>query len=232
MRWLLASERAPDVALVQELLPEFAETPPPGYRLVVGHADTGCPTGCTSAVLVRDGLGDVVPAGDDRPFAAMGSYVAAATLKREGGPVWLVSVHASPTKVPRYKLRDEYRTRSCETGPWWSDVFVAELGAFASQPVSDALIAGDLNVAYGFDFRHVDHTCGAEFFGAVADLGVVDTTLRDWRLVERPTRRKPDYQHARVFATRTLAERVAVDRAELDHDGASDHAAIWFCLEL
>lgn len=74
-----------------------------------------------------------------------------------------------------------------------SDAFLADLAIFAARG-EDAIVAGDLNQAWGYDAEHPGHVCGAEFFAALERAGYVDVTDRDWGGVERPTRLNPDYQ--------------------------------------
>lgn len=115
------------------------------------------------------------------------------------------------------------KTRSCELAPWWADVLLAETSTHAGDPL---LIAGDLNEARAWDASNPGHTCSADFFDAVEEAGLTDVTFRDWRNQERPTRRDPDYQLDRVFASDVIANQIEVDDVELIHDGLSDHAAI------
>lgn len=177
-------------------------------------------------LLVNEGIGEL-DSPDDRPFGVLGTYAAVARLKYEGRETWLASVHTSPSRVSAEKRREDFKTRSCEAGPWWSDAFLAELQLFAGKGVTDAVIAGDFNQALAYDERN-GHTCSREFFGGVASTGYVDVTSRDWRGIERPTRHSPAYQLDRVFASASLAGRVTVDGADLVHDGLSDHAAVRF----
>ena len=53
-------------------------------------------------------------------------------------------------------------------------------------------------------------------------------TFRDWRNDERPTRRDPDCQLDRVFASDVIADQIELDDVELIYSGVTDHAAIDF----
>ncbi len=136
--------------------------------------------------------------GERRPFAALGTYVAPVKLLLNNGSVWLVSVHASPSPVPSDKRRTDFGVRQCEREPWWADASLAELKSFVREDRGDAIIAGDLNQARAYDAA-MNHTCGGELLDGIAATGFVDVTSRDWNLIERPTRRNPDYQLDRVF---------------------------------
>jgi endonuclease/exonuclease/phosphatase family metal-dependent hydrolase len=138
------------------------------------------------------------------------------------------SGHTSPSVVAEGKRRADLGTRSCERHPWWTDAFLADLRLVMVGVDTSVLIAGDLNQARAYDAAS-GHRCGGEFLDAVADLGFVDVTVRDWG-GERATRRSPDYHLDRVFASRQLADQMRVDDIELVDDNVSDHAPVWFSL--
>lgn len=117
------------------------------------------------------------------------------------------------------------KPRRCELAPWWADVLLPDATSHSGAPL---LIAGDLNEARAWDASHPGHTCSADFFDGIKEAGLTDVTFRDWRTRERPTRRDPDYQLDRVFASGVIADLIEVDDVELIHDGLSDHAAISF----
>jgi len=139
--WLRATLTAPDahhVAFLQEVPAAVHAGPPPGYEAVAGQPAPRACEGLTSMVYVREGLGDLdtphAPAGvdGDRPFASLGTYVATARLALPDVTALLISAHTSPSPVSDEKMRPAFRTRSCETRPWWSDAFTAELRAFVA----------------------------------------------------------------------------------------------------
>lgn len=233
--WLrdeLGGEDAPDIVFAQEVLPGLLTSPPSGYRVIPGLHEPNAAVGRTSALLVRSGLSVEVDSPDGRrPFGALGTYAATARLRCGDEWVWLVSVHASPTKVPQEKRRPDFRTRTCEIQPWWADAFLAELRSFVGRDLGGAIIAGDLNEALAYDHAN-NHRCGRELLDDIDLTGFVDATSRDWDHIERPTRLNPDYQLDRVLMSGPLADSVVVDQAELVHDAASDHAAVRFRLSL
>ncbi len=230
LRSRLADDGAPALVFAQEVLPSLVEAPPDGYRVITGRGTAKSAVGRTSALLIRDGIGAIAE-GAPQYFGALGTYVATASLRPDGTEVWLISAHASPSPVPAEKRRPQFRTRSCETEPWWADAFVAELLEFASHGFDHVVIAGDLNQARAYDAA-TGHTCGGELLDAIAASGFVDATLRDWEGVERPTRLNPDYHLDRVWVSSEFAERVTVHRADLVHDDDSDHAAVEFTVAL
>jgi len=230
LRELLETADAPDVLLVQEILPGLVQSTLDGYTVVEGQTAPSGVSGRTSALLIADRLGAAKPILVEAPFVRLGTYASAATLDRADGPLCLVSVHTSPSPVSAEWMKSDYATRSCEAGPWWSDAFLAELAVFASTGPQRVIIAGDLNQALDYDAAN-GHRCGAEFFETVQRLGFVDVTARDWNGVERPTRKDPDYQLDRVFVSADFADRVSVQGDELVHDSASDHAAIRFSID-
>lgn len=228
--WLrahLEEYEAPDIVYAQEVLPSLLATPPPGYQLIVGREEPASAVGRTSILLVRDGVRLEEGPSGRRPFGALGTYAASARLLHSGGSVWLASIHASPSPVPPAKRRPDFQVRTCEAEPWWADAFLAELKSF----VGEAIIAGDLNQARAYD-KAMNHVCGGELLDGVAATGFVDVTSRDWDHMERPTRHNPDYQLDRVCVSESLADRVAVDKSELQHDGVSDHAGVRFMLNV
>lgn len=232
LRTLLNSDEAPDLVFAQEVPPSLLDNAPPGFEVVtVGRAAERSAVGRTSALFIRDGAGDLDLPDGRHFFPSLGTYVATARLKLDGRPIWLVSVHTSPTPVPVEKRRPDFGTRTCETEPWWSDAFVAELAVFASDDIGDAVIAGDLNQAREYD-RATGHVCGGELLDAIEATGFVDVTRRDSGDVERPTRLNPAYHLDRVWASSSFAQRVRVDEADLLHDDASDHAAVKFSLSV
>lgn len=232
LRARLDEDYGPDIVFAQEVLPSLLASPPRGYQLIAGREEPRGAVGRTSVLLVRNGLivSEVAP-GDRRPFGALGTYVAPARLLHNSGSAWLVSVHTSPSPVPLDKRRPDFGVRSCEREPWWADAFLAELKSFVSEELGAAVIAGDLNQARAYD-KAMHHTCGGEILDGVTATGFVDVTSRDWNHIERPTPQNPDYQLDRVFVSEALAGRVAVDEAELEYDGLSDHVTVQFVLDL
>lgn len=143
-------------------------------------------------------------------------------------PLTLVSLHARPARYDGDLQADELPLpRSCEAGPWWSDVAATGLAALASR--GPVLCAGDFNECLEWDPDHVGHSCGAEFFDRLEDSGLVDLTTRDWPS-ERATRQAPAYQVDRVLADAGTATQVQVRDEAPAFDGLSDHASLWFAL--
>jgi hypothetical protein len=225
VRQILAAPDTPDLAFLQEVPAALLAAPPAGYQAVSGRERPSSAVGRTSLLLVRDGVGELGEP-TDITFEAMGTYVATAVLRRGDTRTLVVSAHTSPAVVAEDKRRPDFGTRSCERGPWWTDAFLADLRLVMAAVDTPVLIAGDFNQARAYDAAH-GHRCGGEFLDAVADLGLVDVTVRDWG-GERATRRSPDYHLDRVFASRQLAEEIRVDDIELVDDSVSDHAAVWF----
>lgn len=217
---------APDILFLQETPAALLDHPPAGYRLVRGREEPGSAVGVVSSLLVTEHIGELRGDSGPRPFAALGTYAAAALLRHRGDDLWVVSVHASPSRISSEKLRADFPTRSCEPEPWWSDAFIAELRLFAARQ-QPAVIAGDLNQTEAWDRDHPGHVCGREFFEWTRDAGFIDVTRRDWGQ-DRPTRHNPDYQLDRVLASVAVASLLKARDTELVHDDASDHAAIWF----
>ena len=169
------------------------------------------------------------------PLAALGTYAAAVDVQTLMGNVLLASLHTSPSRVPleeAAQLESSFNidigVRSCEAGPWWSDVGAAALEALSDRAV---VAAGDYNEALAWDPAHPGHRCGHEFFDRLHRFGVTDAASQSWG-GERATRRSPDYQLDRVLTSASAAPRVQVADGDPAFDDVSDHAPIWFDLEL
>lgn len=235
-RWLdecLYGERRPDVLFLQEVNQSILHLDIDGYVIVAGRETELGAVGCTSALIINQELAPD-PGGQEiaaNPLPALGTYAASALVRAESD-VWLISAHTSPSRVPPAKMRTDFCVRSCEHDVWWSDAFVADLKAFVTADQPDLLIAGDLNQALAYDRDHPPHRCSSEFLHALRDTGLVDITLRDWLGVERPTRRNPDYHLDRVLASGDMPPRVRVDPEGPVFDHVSDHAAVWFSLQI
>lgn len=214
------------MVFIQEALPGILADPPDGWVVVQGEATSRGSVGRSSALLVRVEVGRV-SAPPSRGFPALGTYAAEAVLQIGDASLWLISAHTSPSPVPPHKRRPDFQVRSCESQPWWSDAFLADLRDFDTGRTIGAVIAGDFNQALAYDEAN-GHSCSREFLDAVRAAGFIDATSRDWDDVERATRRSPDYQLDRVLVSKSFADRVAVSRADIVHDDASDHAAITF----
>lgn len=204
-----------------------------------------------SWIMVRNDL--TVTAPDDltrdllQPFS---SYVAAAHVELPGiGATTMVSVHASPNTVTDADLgrwpADPPRPRSGGIGVrnagklFYSDLIVDALRQMADRhPV---LAAGDLNEARSWDEAHPGETWGAEFFGLVSRVGLVDVTYGLWG-EERRTRyhaTQGAYQLDYVLAIPDISAavvsaeiRAAWLQPDLDVAMVADHSPIWFNLDL
>lgn len=234
LRQTLNEETRPDLVFIQEVLPSLITSPPAGYNIITGPTTPKAAEGRTSAMLFRDGEGEVdrtsLPSGG-QPFAALGTYVAAARIHRGAASTWLASVHTSPSIVTESKRRPDFNIRSCEAQPWWSDAFLSDARTFTAETQGRAVVVGDFNQSRAYDTA-IGHTCGGEFLDAMESMGFVDLTSRDWGNPERPTRHNPDYLLDRVFVSADIASGSAVDTADLIHDNASDHAAVWFVIPM
>ena len=227
-RWLqneIAGPASPDVIFLQEVPAPLVRQPPAGYVAIPKNADPS--RGRVSMLLISERVRPLVT---DKPaaFSALGSYAAHVRVQLPGGmEVLLASVHVRPSSEGVQAARPTgVSRRSCETRPWWSDVVMAEL---ADLPDTPAIIAGDFNQAYAWDDDHPGHECQQAFFAHASDLGLVDVTMRDWGR-ERPTRRRPDYQLDRIFASTSIAGRVVAAPEPPAHDDATDHAPIRFTI--
>jgi endonuclease/exonuclease/phosphatase family metal-dependent hydrolase len=228
MEWLAHEAEAgtlPDVLFLQEVLPTRLGHLELSYDLHFTPASPGLPSARTSMLGFRRSLGLAVTDNLD-VFAPLGTYAVCANVELANRSVIFASVHTSPSHAEEANLIGTSATpRRCELAPWWADVLIAKTSSHEGAPL---LIAGDLNEARAWDASHPGHTCSADFFDAIKEAGLTDVTFRDWRNEERPTRRHPDYQLDRVFASDVIADQIKVADVELIHDGLSDHAAINF----
>jgi endonuclease/exonuclease/phosphatase family metal-dependent hydrolase len=143
-------------------------------------------------------------------------------------PLTLVSLHARPVRYDGNLTADELpQPRTCEAGPWWSDVAAAGLAELTAR--GPVLCAGDLNECLAWDRDHAGLRCGAEFFERLEERGLVDLKIRDWPS-ERATRQAPAYQVDRILADAGTAGQVRVRDEAPAFDGLSDHAPL--CFEL
>jgi endonuclease/exonuclease/phosphatase family metal-dependent hydrolase len=190
--------------------------------------DTTASGRCRSAVLVREGL-PTRAIQKATLLDALGSYVAGVEVQFPSGWIPVYSVHASPSLVGDDLPDVAVNGRECETGPWWSDVAAAGLIEAAADG-SPVIAPGDYNECRRWDDDHPGHTCGYEFFIGLSNAGIGDCTS-SWN-PERATRQNPPYQVDRVFADERTCEHIAVRDEMPSFDGLSDHAPIWFEIDL
>lgn len=226
--WLASAAADADVLFLQEVPHEALPVPETHVVLPQAASASGAWGSCRSAIVLRRDLAEHSSLSTTGTLLDhLGAYVVRLRLAVPAQePLTLVSLHARPARYDGELQADQLpQSRSCEAGPWWSDLASAGLVALAAR--GPVLCAGDLNECLAWDADHAGHRCGAEFFDRLEEGGLVDLTTRDWPS-ERATRQAPAYQVDRVLADAGTAARVRVRDEAPAFDGLSDHAPVGF----
>lgn len=208
-----------------------------GYAVIT---EEQTPYAVRSAVISRHTVTPV----SLRSAAYHGSYLAAASVELDCGPVTLVSVHASPSPLTAEHIasgtaliRGAQQRIGGRTGQWWDADFV--LGTLADL-VSDGhhvLAAGDYNECRRWDETHPGTTWGQQYFENVRQAGLTSVTSAHWTR-ERQTYLGSDagYQLDHVLASADVAPLIddvtlqSWEPNDVESGTSPDHAWIGFSI--